>query len=117
MALVFLQTDAQIYPFARQGFDVAISRHGATFFDDPVAAFMNIARGLQGLRQPMFFGRDIDDACHFICGQFGWMLHEMDDQSKAHAVGALRVSMASHLTDDGVFYDSSAWLIEATATS
>jgi SAM-dependent methyltransferase len=43
----FEQADAQIYPFAAATFDVAISRTGAMFFGDPVAAFGNIARALQ----------------------------------------------------------------------
>lgn len=36
-----------IYPFAQQGFDVAISRHGAMFCGNPVAAFRNIHRALR----------------------------------------------------------------------
>jgi SAM-dependent methyltransferase len=43
----FEQADAQIYPFAAATFDVAISRTGAMFFGDPVAAFRNIARALR----------------------------------------------------------------------
>ncbi len=43
----FLQADAQIHPFADRAFDVVISRHGAMFFGDPVAAFANIARAVR----------------------------------------------------------------------
>jgi len=43
----FEQADAQVYPFADQAFDVAISRFGATFFADPVAAFRNVGRALR----------------------------------------------------------------------
>jgi SAM-dependent methyltransferase len=43
----FEQADAQIHPFAAAAFDVAISRTGAMFFGDPVAAFRNIARALR----------------------------------------------------------------------
>lgn len=39
----FVHGDAQVYPFKQQAFDVAISRFGAMFFGDPVAAFANIA--------------------------------------------------------------------------
>jgi SAM-dependent methyltransferase len=39
----FEQADAQVHRFAPQSFDIAISRFGAMFFDDPVAAFANIA--------------------------------------------------------------------------
>ncbi len=43
----FEQADAQIHPFEAEGFDVAISRTGAMFFGDPVAAFRNIAAALR----------------------------------------------------------------------
>jgi SAM-dependent methyltransferase len=43
----FEQADAQIYPFEPEAFDVAISRTGATFFGDPVAAFTNIGAALR----------------------------------------------------------------------
>jgi SAM-dependent methyltransferase len=43
----FEQVDAQIHPFMAQEFDVAISRTGAMFFGDAVAAFTNIARALR----------------------------------------------------------------------
>ena len=43
----FLQADAQVHPFAPGAFDLAISRTGAMFFGDPVAAFGNIARALR----------------------------------------------------------------------
>jgi SAM-dependent methyltransferase len=45
--LVFQQADAQVYPFPAQAFDVAISRFGAMFFGDPIAAFQNIRRSLR----------------------------------------------------------------------
>ena len=43
----FEQGDAQVYPFEPASFDVAISRQGAMFFADPVAAFANIRRALR----------------------------------------------------------------------
>lgn len=43
----FVQADAQVYPFAGGAFDVAISRFGAMFFADPVAAFANIATAMR----------------------------------------------------------------------
>jgi ubiquinone/menaquinone biosynthesis C-methylase UbiE len=39
--------DAQVFRFAPEGFDVAISRFGTMFFADPVAAFANIAVALR----------------------------------------------------------------------
>jgi SAM-dependent methyltransferase len=43
----FEQADAQIHPFGAGAFDVAISRTGAMFFGDPVAAFRNTAGALR----------------------------------------------------------------------
>ena len=43
----FEQADAQVHPFEAGAFDVAISRTGAMFFADPVAAFTNLGRALR----------------------------------------------------------------------
>ena len=43
----FLQADAQVYPFEAEGFDVVFSRFGVMFFEDPVAAFVNLRRALR----------------------------------------------------------------------
>jgi SAM-dependent methyltransferase len=43
----FVQGDAQVHPFEPAAFDVAVSRFGAMFFGDPVAAFGNVARALR----------------------------------------------------------------------
>jgi SAM-dependent methyltransferase len=42
----FVQADAQVHEFDRGAYDVVISRFGAMFFDDPVAAFGNIGTAL-----------------------------------------------------------------------
>jgi SAM-dependent methyltransferase len=44
--VTFDQGDAQIHPFLPGHFDLAISRFGTMSFDDPIAAFANIGRGL-----------------------------------------------------------------------
>ncbi|MGH9002047.1 MAG: class I SAM-dependent methyltransferase, partial [Acidimicrobiia bacterium] len=43
----FARADAQVHPFAAAAYDVAISRFGAMFFGDPIAAFTNIAAALR----------------------------------------------------------------------
>jgi SAM-dependent methyltransferase len=43
----FEQADAQVHPFEEGACSVVISRFGAMFFGDPVAAFLNIGRGLR----------------------------------------------------------------------
>jgi SAM-dependent methyltransferase len=43
----FEQGDAQVYPFEAGAYDLALSRFGAMFFGDPVAAFRNVGRALR----------------------------------------------------------------------
>src|SRR5829696_2883178 len=45
--VTFEQADAQTHRFPPQRFDLAISRFGTMFFDDPVAAFTNIGQALR----------------------------------------------------------------------
>jgi SAM-dependent methyltransferase len=45
--VAFEQADAQVHRFPKGVFDLAISRFGTMFFDDPVAAFANIAAALR----------------------------------------------------------------------
>jgi SAM-dependent methyltransferase len=40
----FARADAQVHPFRTAGFDVVLSRTGASFFGDLAAAFANLAR-------------------------------------------------------------------------
>jgi SAM-dependent methyltransferase len=75
------------------------------------AGFVDVR--LHGLSEPMYVGRDVDDACQFISGQLAWMTADLDADAKARAIDALRASLADHQTDRGVLYDSATWLIEA----
>lgn len=177
--VTFEQVDAQIHPFEPEAFDVAISRTGAMFFGDLVAAFTNIGRALRpggrvalltwqpppgnewilefssafaagrdlplpppdapgpfSLSDPdrvkailssagmtdveltaahagMWFGTDADHAARFVHGQLGWMLEGLDEAGRARALDALHASVSAHQTDDGVVYESAAWLIRA----
>jgi SAM-dependent methyltransferase len=43
----FLEVDAQSHPFTAESVDVAISRFGVMFFDDPTTAFANIRAALR----------------------------------------------------------------------
>ena len=38
---------AQVHYFPQERFDLAMSRFGTMFFDDPVAAFANVGRALR----------------------------------------------------------------------
>ena len=45
--VTFEQADAQVHHFPQERFDLAVSRFGTMFFDDPVTAFANIGRALR----------------------------------------------------------------------
>jgi SAM-dependent methyltransferase len=45
--VIFERADAQVHRFPPEQFDLAISRFGTMFFDDPAAAFANIGRALR----------------------------------------------------------------------
>ena len=45
--VTFQHADAEVCRFPNEPFDVAISRFGTMFFNDPKAAFANIGRGLR----------------------------------------------------------------------
>ena len=45
--VLFVQADAQVFPFEPASFDAAFSRFGMMFFADPTAAFINIRRSLR----------------------------------------------------------------------
>lgn len=175
----FAQADAQVHPFPDGAADVAVSRHGAMFFGDPVAAFANIGRALRpggrlvlltwqpfdrqewlssfvttladgdpvsappsdapspfalsdpgrvqgildaagfvdvqldGLREPMYFGPDTEDALRFVAGQQAGMLDALGPDRRARALESLRADLDRHRGDRGVVYDSAAWLVRA----
>jgi SAM-dependent methyltransferase len=67
-------------------------------------------------RGAVWFGTDADDAHRFVLGQLGWMLQGLDDAGRARGLDALRASTSSHESDQGVLYDSAAWIITATRT-
>jgi SAM-dependent methyltransferase len=45
--VTFEHADAQVYRFPHERFDLAMSRFGTMFFDDPAAAFANVGRALR----------------------------------------------------------------------
>lgn len=55
---------------------------------------------VHGLTEPMYFGRDVDDACRFVTGQFSRLLAGLDPEARDRAVADLRTDLA-------------VWLIEA----
>jgi SAM-dependent methyltransferase len=174
--IAFEHADAQVHRFPPERFDLAVSRFGTMFFDDPVAAFTNIGRALRpsgrlvmmvwqagdrnewdvairrALGEPVASGgpdpfsladpprvmetlaaagfadvafTDVDEPVYFgpdVAGALGWVrgfrstseaLDRLDSAAEVSAVGRLRETIAAHLSDDGVWFGSRAWIISA----
>jgi len=72
--VVFERGDAQVHAFPQAPFDLCISRFGAMFFADPVAAFSNIGRAMRpGARLVLLVwqGRERNEWATAIQGALG----------------------------------------------
>ncbi|MBF6131672.1 methyltransferase domain-containing protein [Nocardia otitidiscaviarum] len=97
--IVFEQGDAQVFPFAAAAFEVAISRAGTMFFEDPVAAFGNIGRALvPGGRITFLCHRELDERenpilptliAHLPAADFGEQLSAVTDFADPSVVDAI----------------------------
>lgn len=179
--VIFEHADAQTYRFPRDHFDVAISRFGTMFFDDPAAAFVNIRQALRpagrlvmmvwqahernewavainrsleaaeapvadaseepnpfsladprtvteileaagfaditftDICEPVYYGVDIAAALDWIRGFTctSEALKRQDPVAAEHTVRRLRQTLAAHTSDDGVWFNSRAWIVTA----
>jgi ubiquinone/menaquinone biosynthesis C-methylase UbiE len=179
--VTFEHADAQVHGFPPARFDLAMSRFGTMFFDDPVAAFANIGRALRpagrlvmmvwqthernewnvAIRQslqtaqgpaagacegpdpfsladpptvkeilraagftdvaftdvgePVYYGPDVAAALDWVRGftSTSEVLKRLDPAAAARANERLRQALAAHMSDDGVWFDSRAWIITA----
>jgi len=179
--VTFERVDAQVHAFPPEQFDLAISRFGTMFFDDPVAAFANIGRALrpagrlvmmvwqarernewdvaihqsldaaQGrvagtsggpdpfsladpptvkeilqaagfagvafadVHEPVYYGPDVAAALDWVRGFTctSEVLKRLDPAAATRADERLRQALAAHLRDDGVWFNSRAWIITA----
>jgi SAM-dependent methyltransferase len=75
------------------------------------AGFTDVS--LRGVHGPMSFGPDADVAFEFVSDLTGWMREGLDDDGQKAALVALRRTIADHAGDDGVTYESGAWIIQA----
>ena|ERR1700678_275082 len=123
--VTFERADAQVHPFPRERFDLAVSRFGTMFFDDPGEAFVNIRRALRpagrlviaftDAGEPVYYGLDVAAAFDWVSG-FRFTSEPLDRMAPAvaaRAVERLRATLAAHLSDDGVWFGSRAWIVTA----
>jgi SAM-dependent methyltransferase len=174
--ITFECASAEVYRFPQERFDLAMSRFGTMFFDDPVAAFANISRALRpagrvvmmvwqasernewditirhslgatvpsglpdpfsladpsivteilegagfadvtftDVSEPVYYGPNVDAAMDWVCGFActGEVLKRLDATAAERALGRLRVALAAHLSDGGVWFNSRAWVVTA----
>lgn len=78
------------------------------------AGFLDVE--MQSVHQPMNFGASPEEAFSYLSRQHAGMIGDLDSDSRARAHERLRMSLAEHHTDQGVLYDSAAWLIHARVT-
>ena len=179
--VTFEHANAQVYRFPQERFDLATSRFGTMFFDDPDAAFANIRRALRpagrlvmmvwqahernewdvaihqslaaaeepvaipsggpdpfsladpsavkelleaagfadvtftDVHEPVYYGPDVTAALDWVHGFActSEVLKQLDPAAAARAAGRLREELAAHLSDDGIWFDSRAWIVTA----
>jgi ubiquinone/menaquinone biosynthesis C-methylase UbiE len=121
--VTFEHANAQVHRFPHERFDLATSRFGTMFFDDPGAAFANIRRALRPAgrlvmmvwQEPVYYGPDVSTALDWVHGfaSASEVLKRLDPAAAARADGRLREALAAHLSDDGVWFGSRAWIVTA----
>jgi len=179
--VTFEQANAQVHRFPHERFELATSRFGTMFFDDPAAAFANIRQALRparrlvmmawqarernewdiaihqslaaaeapaalpsrgadpfslagppavtqaleaagfagvaftDVREPVYYGPDVAAALDWVRGFActSEVLKRLDPAAAARAVRRLRETVAAYLRDDGVWFNSRAWIVTA----
>jgi SAM-dependent methyltransferase len=64
---------------------------------------------------PVYYGPDVDEAMDWVRGFActGEVLKRLDPTAAERALGRLRAALAAHLRDDGVWFNSRAWVVTA----
>ena len=179
--VTFEQANAQLHSFPPDRFDLAISRFGTMFFDNPVAAFANIRRALRpagrltmmvwqahehnewdvaidqalgadegpvappfdgpdpfsladpstvkeildaagfvdvaftDVHEPVYYGPDVATALDWVSGftSTAEALKRLGSIAATRAVERLREVLAAHTNDEGIWFNSRAWIVTA----
>ncbi|GII33997.1 class I SAM-dependent methyltransferase [Planotetraspora mira] len=67
------------------------------------------------VHEPVYYGPDVAAALDWVRGFTctSEVLKRLEPAAAARAVGRLRETLSAHLSDDGVWFDSRAWIITA----
>jgi len=71
--------------------------------------------GFADVHEPVYYGQDVAAALDWVSGFLCTKeaLRQLDPAGAADALGRLRETFAAHLSDDGVWFDSRAWILTA----
>jgi SAM-dependent methyltransferase len=77
------------------------------------AGFAGVA--FTGVHEPVYYGPDVAAALDWVRGFTctSEVLKRLEPAAAARAAGRLREALAAHLSDDGVWFDSRAWIVTA----
>lgn len=77
------------------------------------AGFADVA--FSDVREPVFYGPDVDTALNWVRGfiSTSQAVEQLEPADAARAIGRLRTAIAAHLRDDGVWFNSRAWIVTA----
>ncbi len=88
--------------------------------DPPAVETILAAAGFAGVsfadvREPVYYGPDVAAALDWVRGFActSEALKRLDPAAAARAVGRLRAALAAHMSDEGVWFDSRAWIVTA----
>jgi hypothetical protein len=67
------------------------------------------------VHEPVYYGPDVAAALNWVRGFActSEVLKRLDSAAAARAAGRLREALAAHLSDDGVWFNSRAWIVTA----
>ena len=67
------------------------------------------------VHEPVYYGPDVAAALDWVRGFTctSEVLKRLDPAAATRAVERLRQALAAHLSDDGVWFDSRAWIVTA----
>ncbi|TQM02107.1 class I SAM-dependent methyltransferase [Pseudonocardia kunmingensis] len=68
---------------------------------------------LRSVREPTYYGPDVDAAHDYISAMQHGLLSELDEAARAEAHATLRAELQEHLGPDGVTYPSAMWIVTA----
>jgi hypothetical protein len=77
------------------------------------AGFADIA--FADVREPVFYGSDVASAVDWVRGFTctSEVLKRLDPAAATRTVERLHEILAAHLADDGIWFDSRAWIVTA----